>query len=197
MPRTCTVCSHPLAAAINKELARSATKESVSVRFGVSASATQRHRSGCLQIRSKQQPAKRGAPGLAERSEPVEARFDTSEPKSLVRTTARLVDQALDLLEGAKRAGDRRTALAALREARDGLQLLMRVGGMLAGDAPTTDNRTVNVFQGWDPADIRRVLQQLGPEPTAAPRSLGDVARNVVAATDEPVAITIDGGPLL
>jgi hypothetical protein len=70
---------------------------------------------------------------------PGSVRFDSDDPKSLVLTTARLVDEALGLLEHAKKADDRRTALAALREARDGLSLLMRVAGML------TDGATINV----------------------------------------------------
>jgi hypothetical protein len=76
------------------------------------------------------------------------SRFDSLDPSTLVAATVRLVDEALDLLEHAKRKDDRRTALVALREARDGLALLMKTAGMLAGDAGSTviDNRK-QVFQ--------------------------------------------------
>lgn len=68
------------------------------------------------------------------------SRFESLDPPTLVAATARLVDEALDLLEHAKRADDRRTALVALREARDGLALLMKTAGMLAGDGSITVN---------------------------------------------------------
>lgn len=56
-------------------------------------------------------------------------RFANATPQELVAATARLVDEALGLLEHAKKADDRRTALSALKEARDGLALLMRIAG--------------------------------------------------------------------
>lgn len=48
------------------------------------------------------------------------------------------MDEALGLLEHAKKADARRTALSALKEARDGLALLMRIAGMLAPEAAST-----------------------------------------------------------
>ncbi len=68
------------------------------------------------------------------------SRFESLDPPTLVAATARLVDEVLDLLEHAKRAGDRRTALVALPEARDGLALLMKTAGMLAPDGAVRVN---------------------------------------------------------
>ena len=82
--------------------------------------------------------------------------------------TARLVDEALDLLEHAKKASDHRTALAALREARDGLALLMRASGLLASDnSVTIDNRKLQVnLCGLHGPDLR-VLIDHSKAPTA------------------------------
>jgi hypothetical protein len=72
-------------------------------------------------------------------STPGSVRFDSNDPKSLISATCRLVDEALSLLEHAKNAGDSRTALTALREARDGLSLLMKTAGMLGSDGATVN----------------------------------------------------------
>ena len=69
-------------------------------------------------------------------STPGSVRFDSNDPKSLISATCRLVDEALSLLEHAKNAGDSRTAL---REARDGLSLLMKTAGMLGSDGATVN----------------------------------------------------------
>jgi hypothetical protein len=74
----------------------------------------------------------------AVRGDNASVSVDASSRADLVGSTARLVDEALSLLENAKRADDRRTALAALREARDGLALLMRAGGFLAPENTVT-----------------------------------------------------------
>ncbi|HEY1656221.1 MAG TPA: hypothetical protein VGF86_14040 [Candidatus Tumulicola sp.] len=75
--------------------------------------------------------------------------------------TARLVDEALELLEHAKTQKDTRTALSALREARDGLALLMRAAGMLAGDGTTiaidARRQSIEVISGLSTDDLRRL----------------------------------------
>jgi|HubBroStandDraft_2_1064218.scaffolds.fasta_scaffold04630_8 hypothetical protein len=98
--------------------------------------------SGCLLCFFRNRA--RTASGYSSPTRPPDSlRFETSDAKTLVATTIRLVDEALGLLENAKKADDRRTALAAWREARDGLALLMRVEGLLQPDGANTtiDNR--------------------------------------------------------
>lgn len=154
--RPCTVCNHPELAAINKALlVERGSKASVAARFGLTESSVQRHRAGCLAYK----PQEKSKPPSVERANPSESvRFDPEAPKSLISTTARLVDEALDLLEHAKKADDRRTALVALREARDGLALLMRTAGMLTGDGGSVvDNRrqTVQLFGKLSVEELR------------------------------------------
>lgn len=104
--------------------------------------------------------------------------FASLDAPTLVAATARLVDEALDLLEYAKRADDRRTALVALREARDGLALLMKTAGMLQPDGAVT----VNI-------DQRKVafarLSRI-PEDFLRRLAIGDkeAAATILAATD-------------
>jgi hypothetical protein len=131
----CTCCLHERTADITKALIAGGSKSEVSGRFGVTESAVQRHRSKCLNLRPR---AEKAAAAQTETKPHGPVQFTSDDPKSLVSGTARLVDEALDLLEHAKRADDRRTALVALREARDGLQLLMRVQGLLTNEAAST-----------------------------------------------------------
>jgi hypothetical protein len=99
------------------------------------------------------------------------------DPKSLVSTTARLVDEALDLLEHAKRADDRRSAPVALREARDGLTLLMRIDGMLAGDGATIAidaRRQTMVLSELTTEELRRPARLAPASPKLLRRSFGN-----------------------
>jgi|GEM_PF-6633388 hypothetical protein len=144
MPRRCSVCASAQTAVITKDLLAGVSLQDVADRFNVTKASVGRHLRGCLRTsRRAEQPRL----GEAQIKAPGSSRFDTLDPPTLVAATARLVDEALDLLEHAKRADDRRTALVALREARDGLALLMKAAGMLAGDAGTTiiDKRTQNL----------------------------------------------------
>lgn len=139
MPRSCIICSHDDAVEINRAIGKRGSRRFIAARFNVSPSALQRHKTGCLGIASQPKIAETPANSPAPMGAVDSVRFDSSDPKTLVTATARLVDEALDLLEHAKKADDRRTALQALREARDGLQLLMKAAGMLAGDGTTID----------------------------------------------------------
>ncbi|HEV3091299.1 MAG TPA: hypothetical protein VGX91_07655 [Candidatus Cybelea sp.] len=146
MPRSCSICSHSEASAITKALgSQNGSLRTIASRFGVSHTALSRHRVNCMGIpprtRTPAAPVERVAPAAT-------FRFESLEPKVLIAGAARLVDEALELLENAKRADDQRTALRALREARDGLALLMRVAGMLTTDGAATilnDNRQLHV----------------------------------------------------
>ena len=142
--RNCSVCASPKLAQINKSLLiAGGSKRVVAERFGLNAASIQRHRSNCLNQKTLQATAPRtdesSGAGPKSPNEPGSVRFGaldgSVEPASLIALTARLVDEALDLLQNAKKADDRRTALTAMREARDSIALLLRVAGLLAPDA--------------------------------------------------------------
>lgn len=161
--RPCLACEHPEAGELAKFLASGGSKSAAAVRFGLTQSAIQRHRTAHLRIRTakKQSPS---SDARAESTQPV--RFDAKDPQSLVATTARLVDDALSLLEHAKRSDDRRTALQALREARDSLQLLMRVAGLLTSDGAVSiaidaRSQTLAAISAMDTDELRAAIERL------------------------------------
>ena len=164
MPRACSICVHSQSAAITKALgSKNGSLRGVASRFGVNHTSLLRHRTNCMGVavanKAPTPPTERnGAAGAF--------RFDSkaaTSPQSLTETVALLVDKALDLLENATAADDRRTALGALREARDGLALLMRTAGMLAPEgAIVVDARqqTVQLIGKLTEDDMRALVRQ-------------------------------------
>lgn len=153
--RQCSVCTHRQTAAITKEIADGVSFRDIASHFDVTFHAVARHSQNCLHLRRKEQKA---APVPERTDRDSTSRIDPRDPQTLISTTARLVDEALDLLEHAKKADDRRTALVALREARDGLALLMRTAGMLTADASTVIDarqQTVQLFGKLTEAELR------------------------------------------
>ncbi len=127
--RACAVCSAESASAITKEIADGTMSfTEISLRFNVSRNSVARHSKNCLHIRRIEKEA--AAP--VERTEAIRSsRIDPHDPQALLAAQAQLVNQALDVAE---HAVDHRTQLAAIREARDGLTVLMRTAGMLQAD---------------------------------------------------------------
>jgi hypothetical protein len=159
VPRRCSVCANKHTAEISKELLAGGSIRGVASRYHIVAASVGRHLRGCLRTVRK---AEKLRGDEARTSVADSSRFDSLDPKTLVAATARLVDEALDLLGHAKKADDRRTALVALREARDGLALLMKAAGMLAGDVGTTviDNRkqVLNVLGKLSEDELRAIV---------------------------------------
>jgi hypothetical protein len=110
MPRTCTLCSHPDRPAIDAALVSGTPFRNIAERHGVSVGALFRHQdhlsAALLHAREIEQVA--------------QADDLLAQVRDLQRRTLRILD-------GAERAGDRRTALAAIREARRNLELLGRL----------------------------------------------------------------------
>jgi hypothetical protein len=129
--RACSCCSSPDTASISKAIASGESFRDIASQFGVHFTSVGRHAQRCLKVRRKEQKSATIPEAIDRYSA---SRIDPHDPQTLISTTARLVDEALSLLENAKKADDRRTALVALREARDGLALLMKVAGLLQPD---------------------------------------------------------------
>lgn len=108
MPRTCTICGHPERAAIDDALVSGAPLRNIAERFRVSTTALFRHRSDHLPrtlLQARQAEEAASADNLLAQLQALQAK-------------------ALDLLRKAEAAGDYRTALAGVREARGCLELL-------------------------------------------------------------------------
>jgi len=160
MPRSCSVCEHAEKDTIDRALVGGASNRSVASLYDVSEAAVRGHKANHL-------PAKLV---MAEQAAEV------VEANNLLDQVGDLQRRALAILEKAEEAGELRTALSAIREARGNLELLAKLLGKL-------DERPVlnlNISPEW--LELRTVIVgALEPHPEAL--------RAVVGALEEA-----DGG---
>ena len=136
MPRTCTICTHPEREDINRALVANEPLRDIAGRFGTSKSSLERHKDEHLPaLMVKLQEAKEMA--LAD---------------DLLGQVKQLRDKAIALLEAAEGAGDLRTALLGIREARACVELLAEMEGEL--------NRrpTFNLYLSAEWVEVRALL---------------------------------------
>ena len=146
MPRICTVCEHPEKDGIDRALVGSASNRSVASLYDVSEAAVRRHK-------GKHLPAKLAMAQAAE---------EVAEADTLLDQVKGLQSRAYGILDRAEKAGELRTALSAIREARGNLELLAKLLGEL-------DERPVwnlNISPEW--LELRAVIVgALEPHPEA------------------------------
>ncbi len=136
MARTCTVCVHPEREAIDEALVAGESTGKLAGRYRtIDERAFRRHRANHL-------PA-----ALARAHEAEEA----TRADDLLSQVRDLQDRALAILDKAEDAGELRTALGAIREARGNLELLAKLLGEL-------DERPVNVLVSPEWLEIRAVI---------------------------------------
>ncbi len=147
MPRSCTVCTHPDRAEIDEALVAGESSYALAARYSsLSRAAIQRHGENHL-------PAKLV---MAQAAEEV-AQADT-----LLDQVRDLQRRALDILNKAEEAGELRTALGAIREARGNLELLAKLLGEL------DERPSVNVLVSAEWVMVRTAMMEaLGPYPQA------------------------------
>jgi hypothetical protein len=146
MPRRCTVCDHPGRHGIDEALVSGAPYRSVAKRFELSESAVYRHKAEHL-------------PAHLLKARDVE---EVAQADDLLEQMRHLQAQALDILERAEKAGDLRTALVAISQARGNLELL----GKLAGELDERPVVNLNVSPEW--LELRAVIVgALEPHPAA------------------------------
>jgi hypothetical protein len=144
--RTCTICEHPEREAIDRALVGETSNLSISAQFGVSESAARRHKGNHL-------PAK-----LAKAHEAEEV----AHADNLLGQVRALQSKTLSILLRAEGAGDLRTALSAVREARGNVELLAKLSGEL------DERPVVNVLISPEWLQLRTVLvTALEPHPDA------------------------------
>jgi transposase-like protein len=140
------VCDHPERHAIDETLVTGAPYRSVAKRFGLSESAVYRHKSEHLPVHLL-------------KAREVE---EVAQADNLLEQVRHLQAHALDILERAEEAGDLRTALAAISQARGNLELL----GKLAGELDERPVVNLNVSPQW--LELRAVIVgALEPHPAA------------------------------
>jgi hypothetical protein len=136
MPRRCTVCDHSERHSIDETLLTGAPYRSVAKRFGLSESAVYRHNTEHL-------------PAHLLKAREVE---EVARADDLLEQVRYLQAHALDILERAEKAGDLRTALAAISQARGNLELL----GKLAGELDERPVVNLHVSPEW--LELRAVI---------------------------------------
>ncbi len=146
VPRRCTVCDHQERHGIDEALVSGTPYRSVAKRFGLSESAVYRHKSEHL-------------PAHLLKAKEVE---EAARADDLLEQVRHLQAHALDILERAEKAGDLRTALAAISQARGNLELL----GKLAGELDERPQVNLTVSSEW--LELRAVIVgALEPHPAA------------------------------
>jgi hypothetical protein len=146
MPRRCSVCDHTQRYGIDEALVTGAAYRSVAKRFGLSESSVYRHKTEHL-------------PAQMLKAREVE---EVAQADDLLEQVRDLQSHALDILERAEKAGDLRTALAAISQARGNLELL----GKLAGELDEQPVVNLNVSAEW--LELRTVIVgALEPHPAA------------------------------
>jgi hypothetical protein len=146
MPRRCTACDHPERHSIDEILVTGAPYRSVAKQFELSESAVYRHKTEHLPTY------------LLKAREAAEV----TQADNLLNQVRSLQTHVLDILERAEKAGDLRTALAAISQARGNLELL----GKLAGELDERPVVNLNVSPQW--LELRAVIVgALEPHPAA------------------------------
>ena len=146
MPRRCTVCHHPKRHGIDEALVNGTPYRSVAKRVGLSESAVYRHKTEHL-------------PAHLLKAREVE---EVAQADGLLEQVRHLQGHTLAILERAEKAGDLRTALAAISQARGNLELL----GKLAGELDERPVVNLHVSPEW--LELRAlIVVALEPHPAA------------------------------
>jgi hypothetical protein len=144
--RKCSICEHESLEQINTLLLKGETYRKISERFSVSAAALSRHKNQhIVKAMTKAQEAQ-----------------EVARADNLLEQVQSLQSRAVAILSQAEAAGDLRTALTGIREARACLELLAKLQGELQQEG------TVNITLAPEWVQLRAIiLQTLEPWPKA------------------------------
>src|SRR5262249_44706212 len=136
MPRVCTVCAHQSRQEIDAALTTGAPYRRIAPQYGLTERSVRRHAADHI-------------PAMLAQAAQAKVVTQAGDLLTQVQT---LQAKALDLLAKAEAAGDYRTALAGVREARGTLELLARLRGEL------DERAVVNVLLAPDWLAVRAAL---------------------------------------
>ncbi len=146
MPRSCSICTHAERDTINAALVANEAYRTIADRYGLSHQALMRYK------------AEHIPPALAKATEAKE----TALADDLLAQVKALRNKAINILQKAEAAGDLRTALLGIREARSCMELLAEMEGEI------NRNPTINILIAPEWLAVRTVLvQALQPYPEA------------------------------
>ncbi|VVB90735.1 Uncharacterised protein [uncultured archaeon] len=148
MPKKCSVCEHIQSKEINEALLDGQAYRIIAAQFGTSIASLQRHKE---HLSTKMVIA----PGAQ----------DVAAANILLNQVKDLQQKSLDLLAKAEQAGDLKTALQGVREARGCLELLAKLEGQLAQEG------TINITIAPEWLELRTtIMQVLEPYPEVRTR---------------------------
>jgi len=179
MPRRCSIREHTECEAINEAIINNGPLRTTADRYGVSKTALIRHKQNHIpDLLAKAAGIRDGKEMiLAEAAaELVQAREDKEQAQadSLLRLVKQLITDTRGIYERAEGAGDLRTALQAIREARGNFELL----GKLIGEIQEGVN--LNFYASPDWAKLKAlILLALEPYPEAKEARIHALSSNV------------------
>jgi hypothetical protein len=147
MPQTCTVCKHENLEAVNQALLNGVSLRDIAGQFGLSRSALQRHKDEHI-------------PAAMARAKEAS---DIAQADGLVAELRNIQRTALSILEQSYDSGDHKSALTAIRVARENIELL----GKLLGELQSQPQTNI-LITSPDWLQLRAaVIGALGPYPEA------------------------------
>ena len=149
MGRTCTVCSHKDVDEINRLLLSGTSFRDIAGQFDLSKTALARHKESHI-------------PELLSKSSDLKAEVESIQGNQTLVEVRELKVKALDILGKAERAGDLKTALLGIREARSCLELCMKAEGQIK------DGPQITIINNPEWVELRTVIiGALEPFPAA------------------------------
>ena len=149
MGRTCTVCSHKDVDEINRLLLCSDSLRAIARQFGLSKDALSRHKESHI-------------PELLSKSADLKAEVESTQGNQTLAEVRELKVTALEILAVAQGAGDLKTALMGIREARSCLELCMKAEGQIK------DGPQITIVSNPEWIELRTlVINALEPYPEA------------------------------
>ncbi len=152
MPRICTICRHPEREAINQALVAGEPLRNIAARFGTSSSSVYRHQQEHLPVAMLKA---------------AEAR-EVAHGGDLLAQLQSLQERTLTILGQAEAAGELRTALLGVREARGCVELYSKLTGQLV-------ERHAHEVQPMPPdvaIELRKTLGALRERLDSGPRTI-------------------------
>lgn len=149
MGRPCTVCSHKDVDEINSLLLCSDSYRDIARQFGLSKDALSRHKESHI-------------PELLSKSADLKAEVESTQGNQTLAEVRELKVTALEILAVAQGAGDLKTALMGIREARSCLELCMKAEGQIK------DGPQITIVSNPEWIELRTlVINALEPYPEA------------------------------
>ena len=139
MGRTCTVCSHKDVDEINRLLLSGTSFRDIAGQFDLSKTALARHKESHI-------------PELLSKSSDLKAEVESIQGNQTLVEVRELKVKALDILGKAERAGDLKTALLGIREARSCLELCLKAEGQIK------DGPQITIINNPEWVELRTVI---------------------------------------